>query len=625
IQPMNIYNYIMTQRSKSGRFIYHSYFFLPHYDPEVNNKYNPLIHDTEELVLSEKMQRARNHHLNTHLNSLTEILASETQNEFEAALEKTKPTWTPSFRTYFENNHLEQVDQLVTNSPPTSNAAESINVAVKKWLDYKETTSTNLYASDASAIENNEETNENLNTTTTTTSSPASIFEKQSNNTVIRQSITVEEKAKMIIDQKLITFDADSKVFNIRSMDRRNCYCVHFHDPTFLLKCSCGNRLQNCSHVSAVKIYFGMHLSDRDRQINLGEARKRKRLQDKEGGSGTKCPNTADRAAAKQYKAEVTKRQKTTSTQPTTTQISPYFPAASTTSTNLNTITATFNAQKRTPFQNLVNIVPTQNSTSIISPHDLIDHVIDYVTKPPHSWPPIHGTSPNQIHQTRLLKFYNECKQNNDLSVYRPKSGNYVYRVQKSTKIGQYILVVEQNVKQLPGDEKKTTAPDKRVQNGRPPSNNSFNEYYKKNFFIVREKVDPVLDYIFKLVEFEHYEDSSSDNDEENDDNRKKNKATTAVTTPKPVPTSRASTIPTPKQVLKPSAKVNSQSKRQAADGDDQSTSVKKTKKDETSKPSTSRISGKQQRGATAASRTISPPSNSPQTTFQRTLRPRKK
>ncbi|CAF4591920.1 unnamed protein product, partial [Didymodactylos carnosus] len=43
--------------------------------------------------------------------------------------------------------------------------------------------------------------------------------------------------------------------------------------------------------VSAVKVYLGIPLSEQDRQVNLGQERKRRRIQDKEGGSGNKRPN----------------------------------------------------------------------------------------------------------------------------------------------------------------------------------------------------------------------------------------------------------------------------------------------------------------------------------------------
>ncbi|CAF1143214.1 unnamed protein product, partial [Didymodactylos carnosus] len=709
--------------------------FKKHFDPTVHNGYNPPYDDEPQLLLSERVQRARNSHIDHHQNSVSELLASETEAEFQSILKRIKPTWTQSFQRYFEKNHLNNIEQLA-NAPPTSNAAESMNSAIKKYLHFKQqsmdrfVTNTypfmgyyvteihrgycqlgsyklkseyhhlaadpniltvnktyniddvlvqikehlmkekknqtnvhsrslftfNMFESNEDDIEDIDETSDN-SSLTTTAASTSSV--NQPNSTVVKHSMTTEEKAKMIISQRLVSFDEEAKVFNVQSLDRTNCYSVHYHDPKVLPKCSCNNRAQNCSHVATVKLVMGTPLSDRDRQINLGTIRKRKRQQDKEGGSGNKCPNRVDRAVAKQYKAEALNK-----------RTSPYFDNDSNTTnhstpspsfrvnpvaTNLlnaptTTQTLRFIAPKRPPLQNIQKmtfhfILQAPMKTK----KDLINHLNDYVQNVPHQWAQIHGTSPNQIHQQKLLDFYNSCVKNKQFGrKYYPRSGNYIYRFERSNKSGEMCFVVDQFVKQTGRHAKTTDYHEKMtrrvflrdqlvklmvdyyivegIKTGRAPSNNSFDRKYKENNWIVREKVNPVFDYMYQLIRFERDGESSSDEEEKENADSRKDKSTpnVVVTTAQQGPAAVSATVLAVVTSTTPTAALNRELRRSTDEGGSCS-AAKKTKKDKSDQPLETRTTTVKQHsdpGRTAASALAQ--DMTPET-FKRELRPRKK
>ncbi|CAF1286551.1 unnamed protein product, partial [Didymodactylos carnosus] len=133
---------------------------------------------------------------------------------------------------------------------PISNPAESMNAVIKRWTQWKGTQETIVSF---------------LPTTTTSTTTLI-------NNTPppIRIPMSANEKARMFLELDLVSFDRIAKVFNVQ----------------------------------AVKIFLGIPVSEKEKKVNLGNERKRKRTEDKEGLSGDKRPNRVDRKAKRQYSSK---------------------------------------------------------------------------------------------------------------------------------------------------------------------------------------------------------------------------------------------------------------------------------------------------------------------------------
>lgn len=65
-------------------------------------------------------------------------------------------------------------------------------------------------------------------------------------------------RANLLNQHDLVQFDANAKVFTVRSMDQRVVHAVHMSDPKRKFRCSCPSIDEDCAHVLAVKVYLGM-------------------------------------------------------------------------------------------------------------------------------------------------------------------------------------------------------------------------------------------------------------------------------------------------------------------------------------------------------------------------------
>ncbi|CAF2264539.1 unnamed protein product [Rotaria magnacalcarata] len=131
--------------------------------------------------------------------------------------------------------------------------------------------------------------------TSTTNSSPNNA------NSVQQETLTNIARAAILLEQSLVQFHMDSKVFTVRSLDHHLVHAVHMHDPKRLFRCSCPSTLQTCSHILTVKLFLGMPTDKRDNNINLGHERKRKRIDDKITKPGGKRPRRCDKEPTKKY------------------------------------------------------------------------------------------------------------------------------------------------------------------------------------------------------------------------------------------------------------------------------------------------------------------------------------
>ncbi|CAF3364813.1 unnamed protein product [Rotaria socialis] len=131
--------------------------------------------------------------------------------------------------------------------------------------------------------------------TSTTNSSPNNA------NSVQQETLTNIARAAILLEQNLVQFHMDSKVFTVRSLDHHLVHAVHMNDPKRLFRCSCPSTLQTCSHILAVKLFLGMPTDKRDNNINLGHERKRKRIDDKITKPGGKRPRRCDKEPTKKY------------------------------------------------------------------------------------------------------------------------------------------------------------------------------------------------------------------------------------------------------------------------------------------------------------------------------------
>ncbi|CAF4924714.1 unnamed protein product [Rotaria sp. Silwood1] len=120
-------------------------------------------------------------------------------------------------------------------------------------------------------------------------------------NDVQQATLTNTSRASLLLEQNLVKYHSDTKAFTVRSLDRSSVHAVHMNDPKRLFRCSCPNTLLNCSHVLAVKQFLGMPLEKRDNQVNLGHARKQKRIEDKIPKAGGKRPRRCDKQSNTQY------------------------------------------------------------------------------------------------------------------------------------------------------------------------------------------------------------------------------------------------------------------------------------------------------------------------------------
>ncbi|CAF4937674.1 unnamed protein product [Rotaria sp. Silwood1] len=120
-------------------------------------------------------------------------------------------------------------------------------------------------------------------------------------NDIRQEKLTNTSRASLLLEQNLVQYHADTKVFTVRSLDHLLVHAVHMNDPKRLFRCSCPNTLLNCSHVLAVKQFLGMSLDKRDNHVNLGHERKRKRIDDKIKKVGGKCPRRCDKESNQKY------------------------------------------------------------------------------------------------------------------------------------------------------------------------------------------------------------------------------------------------------------------------------------------------------------------------------------
>ncbi|CAM4845796.1 unnamed protein product, partial [Rotaria magnacalcarata] len=131
--------------------------------------------------------------------------------------------------------------------------------------------------------------------TSTTNSSPNNA------NSVQQETLTNIARATILLEQNLVRFHMDSKVFTVRSLDHHLVHAVHTNDPKRLFRCSCPSTLQTCSHILTAKLFLGMPTDKRDNNINHGHERKRKRIDDKITKPGGKRPRRCDKEPTKKY------------------------------------------------------------------------------------------------------------------------------------------------------------------------------------------------------------------------------------------------------------------------------------------------------------------------------------
>ncbi|CAF1432812.1 unnamed protein product, partial [Didymodactylos carnosus] len=203
-------------------------------------------------------------------------------------------------------NHYRKSGREISGS--ASNGAESINAKVKRWIEWKETsvdtfiqksylcnfhlTSTNkcyeiepstiptvtqfdpekilidirerakltssslsnafstFTNSDTNINDNNNDSNDNESQNAQQRPSQTGSTPSSPQLWRVPESMTRVEKARLLFDLDLVSFDSKAKVLNMRSTDHQNVYTVHFHDRKCGLKCSCASRMPNCSHIT---------------------------------------------------------------------------------------------------------------------------------------------------------------------------------------------------------------------------------------------------------------------------------------------------------------------------------------------------------------------------------------